>query len=377
MGILIGADFVPTNSNQKLFEEADVEQLIGLELCNLFRNSDYRIMNLELPLIDYKNPIDKYGPNLLASTRSINAYKKLNVDIMTLANNHIMDQGEEGLYSTVKTLQDANIQYIGLVGNSFENNQFTCFEFQNKKVGIYTCAEHEFSTLNLWENRANPYIENVTNLHIKYLKEKCDYVIVLYHGGKEYYRYPSPELQERCRSMVSSGANLVICQHSHCIGCEEKYKESTIVYGQGNFLFDISDNHYCKTGLLININSKFEIEYIPIVKKGNTITIAKTNERNKILEEFYERSNKVNDDFVNENYNDFSKEMLDKYIWILSGRETLLFRIINKFSFGKLRKYYLRKKYNRKQLMKIYNCLICEAHKELLIKGLENKLYEK
>lgn len=377
MGILIGADFVPTNSNQKLFEEADVEQLIGLELCNLFRNSDYRIMNLELPLIDYKNPIDKYGPNLLASTRSINAYKKLNVDIMTLANNHIMDQGEEGLYSTVKILQEANIQYVGLVGNSFENNQFTCFEFQNKKVGIYACAEHEFSTLNLWENRANPYIENATNLHIQDLKKQCDYVIVLYHGGKEYYRYPSPELQERCRNMVSSGANLIICQHSHCIGCEEKYKESTIVYGQGNFLFDISDNHYCKTGLLININSKFEIEYIPIVKKGNTITIAKTNERNKILEEFYERSNKVNDDFVNENYNEFSKEMLDKYIWILSGRETLLFRIINKCSFGKLRKYYLRKKYNRKQLMKIYNCLICEAHKELLIKGLENKLYEK
>lgn len=377
MGILIGADFVPTNSNQKLFEEADVEQLIGLELCNLFRNSDYRIMNLELPLIDYKNPIDKYGPNLLASTRSINAYKKLNVDIMTLANNHIMDQGEEGLYSTVKILQEANIQYVGLVGNSFENNQFTCFEFQNKKVGIYACAEHEFSTLNLWENRANPYIENATNLHIQDLKKQCDYVIVLYHGGKEYYRYPSPELQERCRNMVSSGANLIICQHSHCIGCEEKYKESTIVYGQGNFLFDISDNHYCKTGLLININSKFEIDYIPIVKKGNTITIAKTNERNKILEEFYERSNKVNDDFVNENYNEFSKEMLDKYIWILSGKETLLFRIINKCSFGKLRKYYLRKKYNRKQLMKIYNCLICEAHKELLIKGLENKLYEK
>ena len=74
--------------------------------------------------------------------------------------------------------------------------------------------------------------------HIQNLKDQCDYVIVLYHGGKEHYRYPSPYLQRVARKMVEKGADLVVCQHSHCIGCYEKYKDSMIIYDQGNFIFE-------------------------------------------------------------------------------------------------------------------------------------------
>lgn len=76
------------------------------------------------------------------------------------------------------------------------------------------------------------------------MSNACDYTIVLYHGGKEHYRFPSPNLQKYCRKFIEKGANIVICQHSHCIGCEENYKNGKIIYGQGNFLFDDSDDEY-------------------------------------------------------------------------------------------------------------------------------------
>ena len=66
----------------------------------------------------------------------------------------------------------------------------------------------------------------------------CNSII---NGGKEHYRYPSPDLQKICRKFIDKGADLVVCQHSHCIGCEEKYNHGTIVYGQWNFLFDRSN----------------------------------------------------------------------------------------------------------------------------------------
>ena len=103
--------------------------------------------------------------------------------------------------------------------------------------------------------------------HIANLKDECDYVIVLYHGGKEYYRYPSPILQKVCRKMCDKGADLVICQHSHCIGCREEYKGSEIVYGQGNFIFvGTSNNEYWNNALLIELKLEDEasIEYIPL-----------------------------------------------------------------------------------------------------------------
>lgn len=69
--------------------------------------------------------------------------------------------------------------------------------------------------------------------------------------------------------MAQKGADIIICQHSHCIGCFENYENSTIIYGQGNFIFDDSQSEYWKTSLLINIEIKdeFKIQYIPIVKK--------------------------------------------------------------------------------------------------------------
>lgn len=377
MGILIGADFVPTESNSIWFEEAKIEKLIEEKLYYIIKNADYKIFNLELPLTNVYEPIKKCGPNLMANTNTINGYRKLGVNLFTLANNHILDQGIKGVLSTKDVLEKAGIQYIGLESDSIPDNSFCTFAYNGKKIGVYACAEHEFSTLNIWDIRANPYDEMKTSERIEALKSICDYVIVLYHGGKEYYRYPSPKLQKICQGIVQSGADLVICQHSHCIGCEEKYNNSTILYGQGNFLFDLSNNEFCKTGLLINIDSSLEISYIPIVKKDETVSLASDTESYEIMREFYRRSEQIkNGAFVENNYNEFSNEMLETYLWALSGKESVLFKIINRITFGKLRKWHLERKYNDEIIKKIYNFMICEAHNELLTNGLENKIYD-
>jgi len=109
-------------------------------------------------------------------------------------------------------------------------------EQDGKKIGIYACAETEFSIAEDNRAGANPFDPLESLDHIADLKSKCDFVIVLYHGGKELYRFPSPYLRKVCRKIVEKGADLVICQHSHCIGAFENYHDSVIVYGQGNFL---------------------------------------------------------------------------------------------------------------------------------------------
>ncbi|MFP3360883.1 CapA family protein, partial [Planococcus sp. SIMBA_143] len=85
-------------------------------------------------------------------------------------------------------------------------------------------------------------------------------------GGKEHYRYPSPYLQKICRKFVEKGADIVICQHSHAVGCFEEYHNSTIIYGQGNFVFDNSNIEFWQTSILVDINIKdgITIDYIPI-----------------------------------------------------------------------------------------------------------------
>ena len=99
-----------------------------------------------------------------------------------------------------------------------------------------------------------------------------DYLIVLNHGGIEYYKFPSPLLQRKCREMVKCGADFVVCQHSHCIGTAENFLNGTILYGQGNSVFGYKDNSDSwNNGLLVKLTlsdlEQKRIEYIPISAK--------------------------------------------------------------------------------------------------------------
>ena len=373
MSIIIGADIVPTESNQEMFEHSEIEYLIGQDLYEVLQKADYRIFNLETPLVNCVRPIQKNGPLLSAPPNSINALKALNIGLLTLANNHIMDQDIQGLASTIKTLDEAEILHVG-AGNALEEAKAPVFlTIKDKQYGVYACAEHEFSIAGGSTPGANPFDPLESLDHVAQMKAQCDYAIVLYHGGKEYYRYPSPNLQKTCRKLVEKGANLVICQHSHCIGCEEKYLGATIVYGQGNFLFDNGNDEYGSTSILVYIRDDETIEYIPLSKKGNGVRLATDNEGKQILDAFRKRSQEIRTPGVVEsNYKDFAKKTIDNYILTLSGKSVNLpFRVINKLSGHKLQKK-MAEQYRRKLNVQIRNYIECEAHRELLIKGLED-----
>ena len=121
MKILIGADLVPTDSNIELFATGNVEELVGRDLLHMLNNSEnYNVFNLEVPLCDTAAPISKCGPNLIAPTRTVVGYNALSVDLLTLANNHILDQDQQGLKSTQKVLEKNHINYLG-VGDDLIN----------------------------------------------------------------------------------------------------------------------------------------------------------------------------------------------------------------------------------------------------------------
>lgn len=366
MKILIGADLVPTESNCDTFINGNMEKILDKKLLSVLQNADYKIFNLETPLADKKSPIEKYGPNLIAPTSTINGIKKIGVDFFTCANNHILDQGKEGLDSTVKVLNKNNINFSGIGDNLKDAQKPFVFRIGDKNVGVYCCAEHEFSIATNSTPGANPYDPLYSFDHIKQLKNDVDYVIVLYHGGKEHYRYPSPKLQEVCHKFVDSGANLIICQHSHCIGCEEKYNGATIIYGQGNFIFDLIDNEYWNSSLLVEIDTNnFDISYVPLEKIDGKIKISSDP---KIMGDFYLRSNQIKDrTFVEQNYCDFAKSIEDIYLLAFYGYRSFFKKVLNKITFGGYYKHLVKKQYKKhNNIIQIKNYLECETHYEII-----------
>lgn len=374
MNILIGADIVPTNSNIELFKNGQAEELVGKKLLNLLRRSDFTIMNLEVPLTDFLAPIAKCGPNLIAPCNAVIGMKAMGIHAVTLANNHILDQGFQGVKQTCNTLESHGIKFLG-VGNTIQDAaKPLIIKIENKKIGFYACAEHEFSINNDDLLGANPFDPLESLDHIFELKQACDYVIVLYHGGKEHYRYPSPQLQKTCRKIIDKGANLIICQHSHCIGCKEEWNGGTIVYGQGNFLFDRSESVFWKDGLLVQINNNFSISYIPVVKDREKVRLATCEKSTEILTKFDERSKTILEKgAVEKLYLNFARSSLDGYLNRISGKQkSITLKVLNKLTKNRFNSYILKRKYDKKSLLAIQNCLECEAHRELFLKGVKS-----
>lgn len=372
MSIIIGADFVPTSSNISFFREGDIRGLLGEELEHTLRSADWRIFNLEMPLCDRETPISKCGPNLRAGTSAACLYRKANVNLVTLANNHIMDQGEDGLRSTIKTLEEHGISVFGAGYNISEAAKPFIIDIKGMKVGLYGCVEHEFSIANQNKPGANPYDPLVSFDHVSELKTCCNYVIVLYHGGKEFYRYPSPELQRTCRKFAEVGADLVLCQHSHCIGSIEKYNNVTILYGQGNFLFDHGDNEYWNSGLLVKLGDDMKLELIPVIKDKEKVRLASESEKTQIIGEINKRSKNVtNSAFISEQYRKFAISNANRYLLSIYGitNKNIVFRIINKLTGHRFEKYVLEHRYGKESLLYILNYVDCEAQRELFIEG--------
>jgi len=201
------------------------------------------------------------------------------------------------------------------------------------------------------------------------LKSECEFVIVLYHGGREFYRYPLPQLQKNCRKLVQKGADLVVCQHTHCIGCYEDYLEGKIIYGQGNFVFDRISDEYWNTSLLIKVdtNSK-EVEYLPLSKVSGSLKAAEVDEADGIIKGFIKRSEEIKSEgFVAKRLKQEAKANALYIARSLAGN-SLFHKALSKIAPRLLAKILLKKT----KRLKILNLIMCDSLREIVISALED-----
>lgn len=306
MKIVIGGDISIKKDHQKAkeaFANKRTDELFDGKLQDLFHSADEAIVNLECAVTDKNTPIKKFGPNLNAPFGTGDVLKQAGVTLCAVSNNHIFDFGKAGTKDTFAELERCGLPYTGYGKNSADARKDYVIEKEGKKVAVINVCEHEYSYA--LENRegAREYDPYDTSDDIVNAKKTADYVIVIYHGGKEHCRYPSPRLLKLCRSMVRHGADVVLCQHSHCIGCYEEFEGGHIVYGQGNFHFawDFPTEEEQKkwsTGLaaVINITKnglRFSLE--PVVMKGICLCLANDGERKTLLSDLEERSKSLKD----------------------------------------------------------------------------------
>ena len=273
--------------------------------------------------------------------------------------------GEKGFVDTLENCSKAELLTVGAGKNLDEARKPLIIEKDGLKVGILNFAEHEFSIADEKNPGANP-VDPIDNYKdIQDLRINTDKVIVIFHGGNEYYQYPRPRLVKLCRWYVDAGANAVICHHSHTTSGYEIYKEAPIFYGIGNFFFpkktvEISDwNYGFMVSLEISDNSSLSFNLIPYYFDQNIINILEELTKEKFLNEIQLKSEIIKDnEKIHHEWQKFCESKHDQYIYNLlsyNRYDRLLFRL-----------KIFKPEFFIKKITTLYNYIFCESHQEVI-----------
>lgn len=360
------------------------ESLFDENVLQLFRSSDFNILNLESPLTNAGNEFQilKTGPNLKASPKTIGVLNSIKTDIVTLANNHIYDYGDKGLSDTLEICRRNNIATVG-AGLSLNSASDIFFKkIKDITIGFVNFAENEWSNANDKHGGANPMNVIANTISIKNAKAKADIVIVIIHGGHEYYNFPSPRMVEQYRFYAQQGASAIIGHHSHCISGYEVFDGIPIFYGLGNFLFDseIKLNGWHE-GIIVNLkidsqkNIVWELHPYKQCKEELKIELLKGEEKSAIENQIKNINSIIADPQKLEEKFNALVEANTKII--LSVFSTSYF-LNNKYFRATIRKLGMERFFLRRiQLKSILNYLRCEAHKDITFEVLLSYLKSK
>ena len=320
MKALLLGDLCPTNLSKPLFSEQNVDRLFG-DTLSLFEGNRINFVNLETAITESDAPIEKFGPALKCPAATAEVMKAIGINYCGLSNNHIFDYGKRGIRDTLAALSRAGIEYTGFGENYEDSRRDLLVDDGKQRVSIIAVCEHEYSYALEDRMGARPYDEYDTMADIRRAKAESDRVIVLYHGGKEHCRYPSPRLYKLCHAMAENGADVVICQHSHCIGCYEEYHGCHILYGQGNFHFESDDEEGEGWGSCLAVSYDTEsgdLSFTPIVSGGGGgIRLANAEEREAIMTAFESRNAMLLNGKWRCGWREFCESVRDRYVKVI------------------------------------------------------------
>src|SRR5687768_16464208 len=214
----------------------------------------------------FRNPPEKVVP----------ALKRAGFDIVSLANNHTLDYGAEGLSDTLAALDQYEIRHHGAGMNSTEARKPVVFEFPNgQQAGFlaYSCTfpEEFWAGLNS-AGTAFCHEQHVRSDVARLTEQKVDIIVVSFHWGAERVKELRPYQPLLAHAAIDAGADLVIGHHPHILQSIEYYRDALILYSLGNFTFG-SRTLNARTSAVANIafrDGKFsKLEMTPInVKIG-------------------------------------------------------------------------------------------------------------
>jgi poly-gamma-glutamate synthesis protein (capsule biosynthesis protein) len=253
-----GVDF-PFDSTRRFIETADVA-----------------IANLEAPFTTSNERFEDKKYTFKVPPHFVKGIVNAGFDVVTMANNHIVDFGCKGLYDTISTLEKMGLYYCGAGADRQQACAPTIFEMNGVKlafIGFSMTYPDDFWATSMRCGTCYPTEAQLYH-SIAQAEKAADFTIVSFHWGAEKHTTPRAYQIKYGRLAIDYGADLVLGHHPHVLQGLELYQGKLIAYSLGNYVF-ASYSNTAKTSIVlrarINQDGLILAKVIPINVHNSTI----------------------------------------------------------------------------------------------------------
>lgn len=203
------------------------------------RGADVVLANLECPITSAGKPRTSKNFNFKASESCLDLFDSRFV--LSLANNHIMDYGRQGLEDSLASLQRRGQLHAGAGGNLHEASRPAVLTVKGVRVGVLCATDPRWEPAGESTPGTLPAAPGILAPLLKQLRSRVDVMVISLHVGVEYNPYPTPVMLALADLCVSGGADIVAFHHSHCLSGWQRRSGAIVLWGLGNYLFTSAD----------------------------------------------------------------------------------------------------------------------------------------
>ncbi|NMO23484.1 CapA family protein, partial [Pyxidicoccus fallax] len=255
--LVVGGD-VTLGHNHQTYFDAEVakgrsrEEMLAYgfkEVKALGDAADLFVVNLECPFTEGGEKLPK-NFNFRARPELVGSLVAGGVDVVSLANNHLMDYGAQGLVDTLVTLEAARIPYFGAGRNLAEARRPAILTVGGVRVallGYFFLGERNIEPPQVYATETTPGVaghfsdvevmERMLREDVIAAKQQADVVLPFFHWGREGTYTPEPYQVRLAHAAIDAGASGVLGSHPHVLQSMELYQGAPVVYSLGNFVF--------------------------------------------------------------------------------------------------------------------------------------------
>ena len=212
----------------------------------ILEQGDIRVGTLECAIgnnpIFSEEKMARYGDVIYAPDVDLKRLVDLNINLVSLANNHFFDLKEAGALHTITLLDDLGILHCGAGKDLTEARKPAVFSLGGLRIAFLGFCDYHgymgwipFAT----ENTAgvNPMYDDYVLKEINKAKTEYDYVVVMAHWGREHTYETTTWCHRMAKKMIKAGADLILGSHPHRVQPCIRWHKKSVVFSMGNFLF--------------------------------------------------------------------------------------------------------------------------------------------